>query len=330
MYYRKFGTTDLSVSQIGFGAWAIGGAAKVGHTAIGWGSSDDEVSAKAIHTALDAGINFFDTADFYGLGHSEKLLGKILKKEHTTIIATKVGHRNIDEQIILDYSEKYILEACNNSLKRLQRDVIDYYQLHSARISHLQHGECIVAMEKLKQQGKIRYWGLSLNTFNPSPEADYLMDRSLGDGFQLVFNLINQRALPIIKAAHTKGYGIIARMPLQFGLLTGKFNSKSTFTDTDHRSARLNTEVLNKSIEFLESKVWPMAKTLKMEKTAFALSFITSFKEISTVIPGIRTAEHVFQNTNGIKSLSEDEMNFLLSLASTDLKALMEVVEKVG
>ena len=172
MNYRKFGNTDMTVSEIGFGAWAIGGDAKVGNTPIGWGPADDEVSEKAIYAALDAGINFFDTADFYGLGHSEMLLGKTLKNERRAFIATKVGHRNIHNQIVLDYSEKYIIQACENSLLRLQRDVIDYYQLHSARIPNLQNGECIVAMEKLKEQGKIKYWGLSLNTFVPEPEAD--------------------------------------------------------------------------------------------------------------------------------------------------------------
>ena len=330
MDYRKFGNTDLNVSEIGFGSWAIGGDAIVGNIPIGWGPADDEVSEKAIHAALDEGINFFDTADFYGLGHSEMLLGKILMNNKKVLIATKVGHRNINEQIVLDYSEKYILQACENSLKRLQREVIDYYQLHSARVSHFENGECIGAMEKLKQQGKIRYWGLSLNTFNAGPEAGYLMERKLGDGFQLVFNIINQRALPVLKSAGSQGYGIIARMPLQFGLLTGKFNANSKFTATDHRHSRLTSEILNQSIEFLNSKVWPLAESIQMDPTSFALSFIVSMKEISTVIPGIRTAEHVLQNTRGIKMLNIDLVHYLLSLSETDLKALMDAIEKRG
>ena len=294
------------------------------------GPADDEVSEKAVYAALDAGINFFDTADFYGLGHSEILLGKILKNEPAVLIATKVGHRNINEQIVFDYSEKYILEACEKSLKRLKRESIDYYQLHTARVSHLQNGECIAAMEKLKEHGKIKYWGLSLNTFNPGPEAEYLMERRLGDGFQLVFNIINQRALTVLRTAGANGYGIIARMPLQFGLLTGKFNSTSKFSETDHRRSRLTPDILKQSIEFLESKVWPMAESAGMEQVSFALSFILSMKEISTVIPGIRTADHVLQNTNGIKKLSNDVVNSLLSLSDTDLKVLMETIEKGG
>src|SRR5438067_5659682 len=132
MNYRKFGKTNLMVSEIGFGAWAIGGAAKVGNVPIGWGQTDDATSIKAIRAALNAGINFFDTADFYGLGHSEELLGDVVSHNKEVTIATKVGHRNIDEKIVLDYSKDYILQACEASLKRLKREAIDYYQLHSA------------------------------------------------------------------------------------------------------------------------------------------------------------------------------------------------------
>jgi aryl-alcohol dehydrogenase-like predicted oxidoreductase len=150
MEYRKFGNTDLMVSEIGFGAWAIGGNAVVGSTPIGWGTADDGTSKKAVHAALDAGINFFDTADFYGLGHSETLLGEVLKDNNQVVIATKVGHRNINDTIVLDYSKEYIISACEKSLKRLHRESIDYYQLHSARMQHLQNGDCIEAKEARK------------------------------------------------------------------------------------------------------------------------------------------------------------------------------------
>jgi len=329
MQYRKFGKTELMVSEIGFGAWAIGGNARVGSTPIGWGSVDDEMSKNAIHAALNAGINFFDTADFYGLGHSEKILGEFLKNE-PALIATKVGHRNIEEKIVLDYSKQYILKACEESLKRLQRDVIDYYQLHSARMQHLQQGECIEAMELLKQQGKIRYWGLSLNTFYPDAEASYLMERNSGDGFQLVFNLINQKAIEVIKSAATKGYGIIARMPLQFGLLTGKFTSDAAFEKDDHRSFRLTPEIIRSTLKVLDEKVWPVAEPEQLTKTQLALSFILSFKHISTIIPGIRTPEHVIQNTTGLKRLKKEDVEFLQSLSESEWKPVIELMEKQG
>ena len=330
MNYRKFGKTDLQLSEIGFGAWAIGGNAKVGNMPIGWGPVDDGVSENAIHAAIGAGINFFDTADFYGLGHSEKLLGKILKNKADVFIATKVGHKSVNDQIVLDYSKAYILQACDASLKRLQRSVIDYYQLHSARLSHLQAWECIEAMEILKQQGKIRYWGLSLNTFYPEPEAKFLMEKNMGDGFQLVFNMINQRALPIIKEASAKGYGIIARMPLQFGLLTGKFTASTTFAAEDHRSFRLTPSILEKSLQILETKISPLAAKKEIDMAALALSFILSIPEISTVIPGIRTPLHVKQNTTHLKNLTQADINLLLSLGDTDWKPVMELMEKQG
>jgi aryl-alcohol dehydrogenase-like predicted oxidoreductase len=329
MQYRKFGNTELMVGEIGFGAWAIGGNARVGNVPIGWGVVDDEVSKKAIHAALDAGVNFFDTADFYGLGHSEKVLGEVLTDEDV-VIATKVGHRNVDEKIILDYSQSYIVQACEESLKRLKRDAIDYYKLHSARMQHLQQEECIEAMQLLKQQGKIRYWGLSLNTFHPDAEANYLLERNLGDGFQLVFNIINQKAIDVIKKATANGYGIIARMPLQFGLLTGKFSAAAKFEKDDHRSFRLTTEIIERTLKILEEKVWPFADEEQINKTQLALSFILSFKEISTVIPGIRTPEHVIQNTTGVKRLKNETIEFLQSLADTDWKPIVELMEKQG
>jgi aryl-alcohol dehydrogenase-like predicted oxidoreductase len=330
MQYRKFGNTDLKVSETGFGAWAIGGNAKVGDTAIGWGKVDDEVSKRAIKAALDAGINFFDTADFYGLGHSEEILGEQLNTSELVIIATKVGHRNVQEKIILDYSKEYILKACEASLKRLKRETIDYYQLHSARMQHLQQGECIEAMELLKQQGKIRYWGLSLNTFYPDPEADYLMQKNLADGFQLVFNLINQKAIGVITKANQKGYGIIARMPLQFGLLTGKFSANTKFEKDDHRSFRLTPEIIEDTLTILRDKVWSVAEKEQLNETQLALSYILSFPEISTTIPGIRTAEHVSQNTEGLKQLKKEHVELLQSLSENDWQPVVEMMEKQG
>ena len=121
MQYRKFGSTDLLISEIGFGAWAIGGGAMIGNTAIGWGDADDGVSVKAIHAALDAGINFFDTADIYGLGHSEEILGKTIGDNNEMVVATKVGNVSRNEQFTVDYSKEYILKACDASLKKVEK-----------------------------------------------------------------------------------------------------------------------------------------------------------------------------------------------------------------
>jgi aryl-alcohol dehydrogenase-like predicted oxidoreductase len=329
MQYRKFGNTALRVSEIGFGAWAIGGGAMIGNTAIGWGDVDDKVSETAIAAAVDAGINFFDTADIYGLGHSESLLGKTIGHRKDLIIASKVGNVSRDEQFTVDYSPQHILQACELSLKRLKRDTIDFYQLHTARLTHLQQGDCIDAMLQLQQAGKIRYWGLSLNTFDPFPEAGYLLEHELGNGFQLVLNLINQRSLPILKTAGEKGFGIIARMPLQFGLLTGKFDQGAAFAANDHRKNRLVPSIVEASATAL-APVWELCNKYQCSKTQLALSYLLSYPEVSVIIPGIRTPEQVAGNTSGLFKLEEADMRMIESLGNTSFVPLMEQIKQQG
>lgn len=328
MQYRRFGSTDLKVSEIGFGTWAIGGNAMIGNTAIGWGPSDDATSVEAIYAALDEGINFFDTADIYGLGHSEELLGKTIGNKDV-LIATKAGNVARDNQFTVDYSKAHILSACEASLVRLQRDTIDFYQLHTARLQHLQQGECIEAMQMLQRQGKIRYWGISLNTFHPQAEAQYFLDNDLGQGFQLVLNIINQRALSFLQEAAGEGYGIIARMPLQFGLLTGKFSEETTFDKTDHRNNRLTPAVIRSSNDALEP-VWALCEKYNINKTQLAISYVLSYPEVSTVIPGIRTKEHVHSNVKGIIQLEPDDISLIESYGSTTLARLMNQIEQQG
>jgi len=329
MQYRKFGNTDLLVSEIGFGAWAIGGGAMIGSTAIGWGDTDDNVSIKAIHTALDAGINFFDTADIYGLGHSEELLGETIGNKKEVIIATKVGNVSRNDQFTVDYSKEYILSACDASLKKLRRNVLDYYQLHSAKMTHLQQGECINAMQQLQQQGKIRYWGISLNTFDPLPEAEFFIDSKIGNGFQLVLNLLNQKTLPLLKQSSENGYGVIVRMALQFGLLTGKFDKGINFSVNDHRKNRLTKDVIDASNNAL-NPVWALCKKYNCSKTQLALSYILSYPEVSTIIAGIRTAEQVQLNTTGLFQLDSNDRLMIERLGTTDFVQVMDLIQKQG
>jgi aryl-alcohol dehydrogenase-like predicted oxidoreductase len=246
------------------------------------------------------------------------------------ILATKVGHRSVGGNVVLDYSKEYIIEACEKSLRRLRRDSIDYYQLHSARLKQLEQGECIEAMETLKAQGKIRYWGVSLNTFHPMAEAEWLIMQNIADGLQLVFNLINQRAQEVIRKAAAEEYGVIARMPLQFGLLTGKFNAASKFAADDHRNFRLTPEIMKKTLSVLEEKVWPLAHTEEMSRTELAMNFILQTEGISTVIPGIRTAEHVRQNTKEFRSIDRLHYSYLQSLAAQDWLPVLELMEQQG
>ena len=329
MRYRKFGNTDLNVSEIGFGAWAIGGGAMIGNTSIGWGDVDDTVSKQAIHAAIDAGINFFDTADIYGLGHSEEIIGDTVGNNVNVLVATKVGNVARQDQFTADYSAAHIVSACERSLKRLKRERIDYYQLHSARMSHLQGRECIDAMHQLVGKGKIRYWGLSLNTFDPMPEAEYLIQNNWGNGFQLVLNILNQRALSLLEKAESKGYGIIARMPLQFGLLTGKFNANSIFVSNDHRRGRLTKEVILSSTEAL-APVWKLCNKYHLTKTELALSYVLSYPQVSTVIPGIRTPQHVAQNTINLRILDDEDVKMIEGLAKNKFVPVMEMIERQG
>jgi aryl-alcohol dehydrogenase-like predicted oxidoreductase len=329
MQYRKFGNTDLLVSEIGFGAWAIGGGAMIGNTAIGWGDADDTISIKAIYASLDTGINFFDTADIYGLGHSEDLLGNTIGKRKDTIIATKAGNVSRDNQFTVDYSKEYIFSACDASLKRLKREAIDYYQLHSARIQHLQNGECIEAMKQLQQQGKIRYWGISLNTFDPLPEAEFFIDNNIGSGFQLVLNLLNQKTLPLLKRSAENGYGVIVRMALQFGLLTGKFDITTGFSDNDHRKNRLTKEVIDVSNNALKP-VWDLCEKYNCSKTQLALSYILTYPGVSTIIAGIRTAEQVLLNTTGLFKLDDADRQMIEQLGKTDFVEVMNLIQKQG
>lgn len=330
MNYRKFGSTDLLVSEVGFGAWAIGGPAKVGDVAIGWGNTDDNVSIAAIKAALDKGINFFDTADFYGLGHSEELLGNTLSREEDLVIATKVGHRVADDQsIYTDYGYDHIMHSCEASLGRLKRDCIDFYQLHTAKVADITNGECIRALEDLQQAGKIRYWGVSLNTFDPDPEAAYLLQHNLGSGLQLVLNILNQHALPIIREAGEKEMGIIARMPLQFGLLTRKFSQSSTFSVSDHRSARLTSEFIAQANQELDP-IYQMTNKYGTSPAGFALSYILSYPQISTVIPGMKNPDQVQGNVDRLISISAEDLASIELMYKTDFQALVQQMTALG
>lgn len=329
MEYRKFGTTDLNVSVVSFGAWGIGGPAMIGATPIGWGAVDDAVSKLALRRSSELGINFYDTADFYGLGHSEELIGSVFGNSADVIVATKVGHRATPENtIMLDYSKQHIVAACEQSLKRLRRDTIDYYQLHSAKLAHLQQEECIDTMEELKRLGKIRYWGLSLNTFKPFPESDFLIDRKKGDGFQLVYNIINQRAADVIDKAKTYGFGVIARMPLQFGLLTGRITAETTFASNDHRSFRLTKEIIGASFTGLR-KIWEMAEDKGVSKTTLAMSFCAATPGVSTIIPGIKTPAQAESNSV-IVPLIDSEMNMIHEAYQEYLRTVVTMMEKQG
>lgn len=325
---RRFGTTDLRVSAIGFGTWALGGPATSGGVAYGWGETDEATSLRALERARELGISFFDTADVYGFGVSEERIGRAFADRDDVVIATKAGQvRGADGTLEPEYSSGHLQRACEASLRRLRRSRIDLYQLHTAKLEHLEAGECLEAMERLREQGKIRYWGVSLNTFEPSPVAEWLMQRRIGHGFQLVLNLLNRRALPLLARMAQLGYGVIARVPLQFGLLGGRLTRETRFPADDHRSLRLSPEVLREALEVLERDVFPLGAGHGLAPDALAIAFSAHFAEVSTVIAGMRTPEQAERNAAAPTTLSPELRERLLALGPA-LTALNERIEK--
>jgi aryl-alcohol dehydrogenase-like predicted oxidoreductase len=330
MQYVRFGSTDLEVSRIGFGAWAIGGEAEVGGIPIGWGTADDAVSVKALYKALDSGITFYDTADFYGLGHSEELIGKTFGNRSEVVVATKVGQRQGEGNTIqIDYSPEYVRKACELSLRRLRRESIDFYQLHVAKVPHLQSGELEGLLKDLQKEGKIRWYGISLVTFMPQPEAEFCLENRFGHGFQVVYNIFNQLITPYLAPMKEGNYGVIARMPLQFGLLTGKFDVNTTFPSGDHRSFRLTKAVLQEAAKLLQP-LQKMAQDYGMNLAQLAFSFILSHPAISTVIPGIRTPEQAVRNAEIPPAISPADREWLVQFWQEDCRNLFAAMKQAG
>jgi aryl-alcohol dehydrogenase-like predicted oxidoreductase len=303
MNYKKLGDTGLSISEIGFGTWGIGGNA--------YGNVDDSESKRAMQVAFDKGINFFDTADLYGNGHSEELLGEVFAgKRDKVVIATKGGtlpHTTFE--MPQDFSSQYIREAIAGSLKRLKTDYIDLYLLHSPKIEDIQGNEDLLqTLETSKKEGKIRAYGISART--PS-DAMRAIDEF---GFHIVevnFNLIDQRALEngLFDRAGTDNFGVIVRTPLTFGYLTGKLHGDEQFQGTDHRANWPKNQL----------KRWAQAHQLfsfLFEGKSFtpaqvALRFCLDFKAVSTVIPGMMKSSEVLENSaaSDMPSLTDEEMS---------------------
>jgi aryl-alcohol dehydrogenase-like predicted oxidoreductase len=165
MQLRPLGNTGIRVSEIGFGAWAIGGPTEASGTPFGWGRTNDEESMAAIRRARDLGVTFFDTSDSYGFGRSESLLGIVLSRQRQNVVlATKFGVIRSGSDLKKDFSKKHIFHAADGSLKRLRTDYIDLYQAHNPTIADLEREEIQEAMDRLQELGKIRYWGVSVTT----------------------------------------------------------------------------------------------------------------------------------------------------------------------
>ncbi|MBI4456912.1 MAG: aldo/keto reductase [Acidobacteria bacterium] len=296
MNYRTLGRTGLRVSEIGFGGWAIGGPFEIHGRPIGWGPVDDRQSKTAIQRALESGVNFFDTADIYGLGHSEMLLGETLRDHRpSVVIASKVGNVKLpDGSIRKDFSGTHVVRSCEASLRRLQTDYLDLYQLHNPLLRVLWNSGAGEALEKLQTEGKIRHYGVSIS--HPS-EGIEIMNRGFGVTLQVLFNVFNQKAAErLFGLAAKSGYGMIARVPLASALLTGKIQSPD-FHPQDVRNNFLTRRRLSDVAPKVERYV-QLCRIHHAKPVFVALGFILAHPVVSTTIPGAKTAEQVQENVS--------------------------------
>jgi len=311
MHYRKLGNTGLTVSEIGFGGWAIGGPASAAGTPLGWGRTSDDESLAAIRRARELGVTFFDTADSYGFGRSESLLGIVLsRRRNDVVIATKVGvTRDAEGKVRKDFSRTHVQHAVDGSLKRLRTDYIDLYQLHNPTLDELRRDDIHEAMDRLQEAGKIRFWGVSV----ASPEEGIeIINHGWGYALQVLYNVLNQApAKELFPLAKQKGYGIIARVPLASGLLSGKFRPDTVFAADDVRQNFLTPKRLEEvlpRVDEVKSIIGGTARAL----AEGALRFVLANDDISTTIPGMRNIRQV-------------EMN----VAADEVRIPQEVVDKL-
>ncbi|MBN1300169.1 MAG: aldo/keto reductase [Melioribacteraceae bacterium] len=299
MKYRKFGKLDWNISEIGFGAWAIGGDM--------WGPQKDEESVKALHKAIDLGVNFIDTAQGYGNGHSEEIIGKVLKNRSEDIfIATKIppvpgiSWPPPDNYPLRSaFPKSYIIEKCEESLRRLGRDTIDVYQFHTWSVNFNNEDEWFEAVEELKKAGKIRAFGVSVPDTTPDIIISSIINGRI-DSVQLIFNLFEQYPKwNILPVCGKYGTAVIVRVPFDEGALTGKYTPETKFPDGDVRNHYFRGNNLKKVIERVDNiKKYFSLKYSGQEIADSALRFCLSEDNVSTVIPGIRNIRQAELNTS--------------------------------
>lgn len=288
MEYRPLGRTDMKVSAVSFGAWAIGGT---------WGPVDDEESMRALHAAIDAGTNFIDTADVYGDGRSERLVARLRRerKGETIHVATKAGRR-LPKQTPEGYSRENLSAWVERSLKNLEMDTVDLLQLHCPHPAVYDRPEVFGLLDDLVGAGKIRYYGVSVETVD---EAHRALRHPHVQTVQIVFNMFRLKpAEELFAQAWNRHVGILARVPLASGMLTGKLTTASAFAADDHRSFNRHGEAFDKgetfsgvpyevgleAVERLRPLV-PAGSTMSQ----LALRWTLMFEAVSCAIPGAKT-----------------------------------------
>jgi aryl-alcohol dehydrogenase-like predicted oxidoreductase len=294
MKYRELGRTGWKVSEISFGAWAIGGA---------WGSVRDEDSLDALNAAIDSGVNFLDTADVYGNGRSEKLITQLKKsRKEEIIVATKAGRR-LPKQSVDGYSGANLTLWVEDSLRNLQMDSLDLLQLHCPPTDAYYQPELFAILDDLVKAGKLRYYGVSVERVEEALKA---IEYSNVQSVQIIFNCFRQRPADLFFAqAKLKRVGILARVPLASGLLTGKFRADTQFAADDHRNfnrqgqafdvgetfSGVDYQVALGAVEELRALL-PSGMSLSQ----FALRWILMFDAVTCAIPGGKRRDQVVDN----------------------------------
>lgn len=323
MEYRELGRTDWRVSPVSFGSWAIGGS---------WGTVDEVESLRALHRAVDLGVNFFDTADVYGDGRSERLLAQ-LRRERTEeiIIATKAGRR-LDPHVAASYTPENISAFVERSLQNLEVEALDLLQLHCPPTDVYYRPELFAALDDLTTQGKIRYYGVSVERVEEALKAiEYPNVQSV----QIIFNIFRQRPADLFFAeAQKRRVGILARVPLSSGMLSGKLTPQSRFETEDHRNFNRHGESFDRGETFsgvdYETGLQAVEELralvpAEMTMAQFALRWILMFDAVTCAIPGAKRPAQVEENVRAaeLPPLSDETMKAVRELYELRIRPLV-------
>ncbi len=309
------------MSTVSFGAWAIGGT---------WGPVDDDESMAALRAALDAGVNFFDTADVYGDGRSERLLARLKRERREPFyVATKAGRR-LDPHIADGYIKANLTAFVERSLRNLETEAIDLLQLHSAPTDVYYRPEVFGALDDLVRDGKVRYYGVSVERVEEALKA---IEFPGVQAVQIIFNVFRQRPIErLFPDAVRRQVGILARLPLASGMLTGKLTRQSTFAADDHRSFNRHGEAFDRGETFsgvdydlglsVVEDLRPLVPT-GMTLAQMALRWVLMFDGVTCAIPGGKTPRQVQENVaaTDLPPLSADAMAAVQALYDTRLAA---------
>ncbi|RFO97471.1 aldo/keto reductase [Rhodoferax lacus] len=308
MQYRTLGRTGWQVSTISFGAWAIGGT---------WGDVDDAESMGALHQALDLGVNFFDTADVYGDGRSERLLARLRKERSEPFyIATKAGRR-LSPHVAEGYNRQNLRAFVERSLSNLNVEALDLLQLHCPPTPVYYMPEVFGVLDELQQEGKLRHYGVSVEKVEEALKA---IEFPGVQSVQIIYNILRQRPADLLfEQTQKKGVGILARLPLSSGLLSGKMTAQTAFAADDHRQFNRQGEQFDKGETFSGldyAKGLAAVEALRplvpagMTMAQFALRWLTMHPAVTCAIPGGKRAAQVADNVSAadLPALTPEQM----------------------